>query len=201
VDGVLFSVMGIAIVVQTLSTIAVAVALWRHQSADAALGWALRLGLSITIVGAMTGGLMTQPTAAQLDAARAGARMTAAGAHTVGGPDGGPGLVGTGWSTEHGDLRVPHFVGLHAMQALPIIALLLARRRLGEGVRARLILIASASYAALYVILLTQALRGVPFVAPDATTIAHLVAWALATIAAAVGVAAYAEPAQNTAAI
>jgi hypothetical protein len=202
VDGVLFSVMGIAIVVQTLSTIVVAAALWRHQFAEEALGWALRLGVSITIIGATTGGLMTRSTPAQLDAARAGARMTVAGAHTVGAPDGGPGLAGTGWSTEHGDLRVPHFVGLHAMQALPIIALLLARGRLGQGVRARLTLIAAASYTALYVILLTQALRGVPLIAPDATTITQLVAWALLTIAAAVGVAAYrAEPARNTAAV
>ena len=36
-------------------------------------------------------------------------------------------------------------------------------------VRARLMLIAAASYAALYVILLTQALRGVPLIAADST--------------------------------
>ncbi|HEX4915026.1 MAG TPA: hypothetical protein VFV51_13755, partial [Vicinamibacterales bacterium] len=126
-DMMLFSIMGVAIVVQTLSTIAVAVALWRQHFQDAALGWALRLGMTITIVGAFTGGLMTTPTRAQLAAARAGEPMTIAGAHTVGAPDGGPGLVGTGWSTQHGDLRVPHFLGLHALQALPIVALGLAR--------------------------------------------------------------------------
>ena len=36
-DGVLFTVMGIAIVVQTLTSIAVAVALWRQPFADRAL--------------------------------------------------------------------------------------------------------------------------------------------------------------------
>ena len=72
VDGVLFTIMGLAILVQTLAAIAVAVALWRQRFADRALGWALRLGMTITIVGAMTGGLMTQPTRAQLDNARAG---------------------------------------------------------------------------------------------------------------------------------
>jgi hypothetical protein len=178
VDGVLFTIMGLAIVIQTLSTIAVAIALWRERFDDAALGWALRLGMTITIVGAMSGGLMTPPTRQQLEAARAGDGMTIAGAHTVGGADGGPGLPGTGWSTEHGDLRVPHFLGLHALQALPIVALLLPRRRLGEAHRVRLILIAAAGYAALFGILLSQALRGYPLVAPDGLTLALLAGWA-----------------------
>ncbi|HET9467114.1 MAG TPA: hypothetical protein VFO48_01835, partial [Vicinamibacterales bacterium] len=95
VDGILFSIMGFAILVQTMAAIAVAVALWRERFTDRALGWALRLGMTVTIAGAMTGGLMTQPTRAQLDNARAGSRMTVAGAHTVGAPDGGPGLPGT----------------------------------------------------------------------------------------------------------
>lgn len=164
-DAVLFTIMGLAIVVQTLSTIAVAIALWRHRFEDASLGWALRVGMSLTIVGALTGGLMTRPTRAQLDAARAGERMTIAGAHTVGAPDGGPGLPGTGWSRQHGDLRVPHFVGLHAVQALPLVALALGRTRIQRRVRVRIVLVAAASYAAIYVILLNQALRGVPLVA------------------------------------
>ena len=162
-DGVLFSIMGLAIVAQTFSTVAVAVALWRHRFEDAALGWALRLGMTITIVGALTGGLMTRPTEAQLAAARAGERMTVAGAHTVGAADGGPGLPGTGWSRRHGDLRVPHFVGLHAVQVLPLFTLLLARRPLDGSTRVRLALVAGASYATLYTILLIQALRGVPW--------------------------------------
>lgn len=164
-DAVLFQIMGGAIVAQTLSTTAVAVALWRQRFDDMSLGWALRFGMIITIVGALTGGLMTRPTTAQLDAARLGERMTIAGAHTVGGPDGGSGLPGTGWSTKHGDLRVPHFVGLHALQVLSLVALVLARWRVPRTMRLRLVLIAIASYIALYGMLLAQALRGVPVVA------------------------------------
>jgi len=164
-DAVLFTIMGTAIFIQTFATIAVAVALWRHRFGDVAVGWALRFGMIISIVGALTGGFMTRPTAAQLEAARAGERMTIAGAHTVGAPDGGPGLTGTGWSTEHGDLRVPHFVGLHALQVLPLVALWLGRLRVRGRLRERLVLMAAAGYAGLYVMLLTQALRGVPLIA------------------------------------
>jgi hypothetical protein len=184
-DGVLFSIMGLAIVIQTLSTIAVALALSRQRFADMSLGWALRFGMWITFVGAMTGGVMTRPTSAQLEAARAGERMTISGAHTVGAPDGGPGLIGTGWSTEHGDLRVPHFIGLHALQVLALLALALARTNVDRRTRTRLMLVAGQSYAALYVILLVQALRGVPFTAPDSATLAQLASWAVVTLAAA----------------
>jgi hypothetical protein len=184
-DAVLFSVMGVAIVLQTLTSIAAAAALWRQRFADQATAWALRLGMTITIVGAATGGLMTQPTAAQLADARATGRITVAGAHTVGGPDGGAGLPGTTWSVEHGDLRVPHFLGLHALQALPLLAFAFSRRRWSDTTRARLVLIAGASYALLFLILLAQALRGQSVVLPDAVTIALLAAWAAATGAAA----------------
>jgi hypothetical protein len=181
-DGVVFTVMGIAIVIQTLATVAVAVALWRHRFGDRALGWALRLGMTMTIAGAMTGGLMTRPTGEQLDAARAGERMTVAGAHTVGAPDGGPGLPVTGWSTEHGDIRVAHFLGLHALQVLPIVALLLARTRVNDATRVRLTITAAASYAGLFGILLSGALRGQSVLFPDAAAIALIGAWLLITV-------------------
>jgi hypothetical protein len=197
-DGVLFTTMGAAIVTQTLSTIAVAVALWRARLPDRALGWALRLGMIITIVGAMTGGLMTGPTDAQLTAARAGERMLIAGAHTVGAPDGGPGLPGTGWSTEHGDLRVAHFVGLHALQVLPVIALLLRRTRVNTLARVRLTVMAAVSYASLFLILLTQALRGQSLLMPDSVTWTMLGVWAVAVALAATAVSYWRQPMQMT---
>lgn len=161
-NGALFATMGTAIVVQTITSVAVVVALWRTRFADPALGWALRLGLLITIVGASAGGIMTQPTSAQLAAARSGATMTTVGAHTVGGMDGGPGLPGTGWSVQHGDLRVPHFIGLHAFQALPIVALLMRRRQPSDALRTKIVFGAAAAYVLLFVLLLWQALHGVP---------------------------------------
>ena len=181
-DGVLFSVMGTAIVLQTLVSVAVAVALWRRRFADRSLGWALRLGMTLTIAGAMTGGLMTRPTAEQLADARAGRGMQVVGAHTVGAPDGGPGIPMTGWSREHGDLRVPHFIGLLALQVLALIAIGVRQWRRPEGVRVRAVLAAAASYASLFLLLLWGALRGQSLVAPDAMVLASIAIWGALTL-------------------
>lgn len=186
-DGVLFSIMGVGIVLQTVASIAVLVALCRQPFGNRSLGWAVRLGMAVTIVAAFAGGLMTQPTAAQLEDARVNGRMTTSGAHSVGAPDGGPGLPGTGWSTRHGDLRVAHFAGLHAMQVLPLIALVAARvRRWNDRARTRIILSASASYAVLFLLLIWQASRGQSIVAPDTLTATVISIWALASAVGAV---------------
>ena len=182
VNMILFSIMGGAILLQTLISVMVAVALWRQRFADKPLGWALRFGMVLTIAGAMTGPLMTRPTAQQLADARAGQRLTIAGAHSVGGPDGGPGVPVTGWSREHGDVRVPHFFGLHAIQALALVAVAVRRWRRPEAVRVRAVFAAAASYAALFVLLLWAALRGQSVVAPDATAAISIVIWAAATV-------------------
>jgi hypothetical protein len=180
-DRGLFIIMGSAILLQTFVSVAVAVALWRQQFADRPLGWALRLGMVLTILGAMTGPLMTRPTADQLEHARAGGRMTVVGAHTVGGPDGGPGVPVTGWSREHGDVRVPHFIGLHGIQVLALVAVGLRRWRRPEAARVKAVLIAAASYASLFVLLLWEALRGQSIVAPDPPALTALAIWALLT--------------------
>jgi hypothetical protein len=180
-NAVVFFVMGGAILLQTLVSVAVAVALWRQRFIDRPLGWALRLGMTLTIAGAMTGPLMTRPTAAQLADVRAGGRMTISGAHSVGGLDGGPGVPVTGWSREHGDVRVPHFIGLHAIQVLVLIAVGLRQWRAAEAVRVRAVLAVAASYASLFLLLLWEALRGHSLVAPDATALASIAIWAVVT--------------------
>ncbi len=72
---------------------------------------------------------MTVPNSQQLAEAHATGRLPIAGAHTVGAPDGGRGLPVTGWSADHGDLRVAHFLGMHGLQVLPLLAWWIARRR------------------------------------------------------------------------
>jgi hypothetical protein len=156
-DASLFVIMGFAIVAVWLTSVAVTVALFRRRFPDQTMGWALRLGMLIAVLGSATGGLMVRPTDAQLAQAHATHRMPTSGAHTVGGLDGGPGMPGTGWSREHGDLRVPHFVGIHAMQILPMFAWLIGRNR------PRLVIAAGGLYLMVFALLLVQALDGRPF--------------------------------------
>ena len=108
--------------------------------------------------------------------------MTIAGAHSVGGTDGGPGVPVTGWSREHGDVRVPHFLGLHAIQVLALIAIGLRRWRAPETARVTALLAAAASYASLFLVLLWGALRGQSLVAPDAAALGAILIWAVVTV-------------------
>lgn len=181
-NAIVFGLMGLGILTQTIASVFVAVALWRQVSADPVMGWALRLGMTITIAGATIGGLMTQPTSAQIAEAKATHRMTVSGAHSVGGLDGGPGLPGTGWSTEHGDLRVPHFLGLHAIQALVVIGLIV-RRRLSVDRGVRVVQTAAVCYVALVAVFLWQALRGESLIRPDAGMQASILGWMALTAA------------------
>lgn len=195
-DSAVFSIMGGSIVAVSLATLALAVLLIRQRLPDEVFAWSLRLGLLVTFAGMMVAFLMTSPTAAQLEAAQSGAGMARAGAHSVGVEDGGPGLPILGWSTEGGDLRVPHFFGLHAMQVVPLAGALLAmnwtRRRLGARQRMVLVWTAGLGYLGLVGLLTWQALRGQSVVAPDALTLAALAG--LAGAVAAVTVATLAAP-------
>ena len=121
---------------------------------------------------------MVAPKHDQLRALHEGERVPMIGGHTVGASDGGPGLPGVGWSTEHGDLRVPHFLGIHGVQMIPLFAWLFARRRVAA------VFIAAASYVALFAILAWQAFRGESIVAPDRLTIDVLLVWLGATAVA-----------------
>ena len=166
-NAIVFGLMGLGILTQTIASMFVAVALWRQTFADPVMGWALRLGMTITIAGATIGGLMTQPTSAQIAEARSTHRMTVSGAHTVGAPDGGPGLPGTGWSTDHGDLRVPHFLGPARASGAGVRRPDRAPSSPPDRPRVRLVQASAVSYVALVALFLWQALRGESVIRPD----------------------------------
>jgi hypothetical protein len=160
----LFDIMGATITVVWLLTLAIAVRFLREPGQDRAMTLAIRLGLLVSLVGMGVGFV-----------------LGANGSHAVGAPDGGPGLFFVGWSTTGGDLRIAHFVGLHALQVLPLLAALLVRRGVGDP--ARVVWSVAAGYLGVVVLLLWQALRAQPLLAPDGLTLGALGVVALASLA------------------
>jgi hypothetical protein len=183
-DAALFGIMGTAIAVLWFASVGVFIALARQKFSNAAWGWWLRLGMLTTVLGAAAGGLMLRPTPTQIEMLQTNNSISNVGGHTVGAPDGGPGIPGVGWSTQHGDLRIPHFFGLHGVQLLPLLGWLVLRRRSSQSDRnqIRMAFAATASYITLIGILMWQALRGQSVVAPDSTTLYALAVWLLTTI-------------------
>ena len=112
-DAAIFGAMGFMIAMNTFATI---VFLWilRRDTPERRAGyiWGIRLGLVIFLLASAQGGVIITNNA-----------------HTVGAPDGGAGLPFLNWSTTHGDLRVAHFAGLHALQALPLLGFFLDRAK------------------------------------------------------------------------
>jgi hypothetical protein len=170
-DIAIFSSMGTAIAVVWVMSAVVLLLHLRTPHTDRALAMAFRLGLAINIAGAGVGWTMTQPRPAQMEAIRRGERPRISGSHTVGAPDGGAGLPITQWSRDHGDLRIPHFVGMHAWQLLPLLLLGLRRmrRQRDDGTERNTVVFVAAACAALFVGALLQAMAGHPLLASFAT--------------------------------
>lgn len=149
-DAAIFSLMGLMIVVNTaLVLVALALFFRRTEPLPPAYLWGIRLGLVLFVAAGLEGFAMTSNMG-----------------HTVGAADGGPGLPGLGWSTRAGDLRVAHSLGLHALQALPLVGYALSRRAGDEGRHSVAYLWAFAAvYAAAFTLLFWQAALGRPLLA------------------------------------
>ncbi|MFE9748496.1 hypothetical protein ACFYOT_26615 [Saccharothrix saharensis] len=174
-DDLLWDVMTYSILTLWIMHAVIAVALAFTRFENRATGLAIRLGLVLSLVGLALGTLMTSPAPGQDDDAGI------VGAHSVGAPDGGPEMALTGWNTEVGDLRVPHFVGIHALQVIPLLVTLFGRRAT-PGLTWGL----TIGYAGLMALVTWQALRGQPLLRPDLLTALGalaVVTWIAAVIA------------------
>jgi hypothetical protein len=185
-DATVYAVMGISIACIWLSMLLLTIVLFRQPFAGSAWGWSLRLGMVLALFGTGSGGLMTMPSSQQLAEEHVTGRIAIVGAHTVGAPDGGRGLPVTGWSIEHGDLRIAHFIGMHGLQVLPLLAWWIARRGLPQETQRRLVFSFAGSYLALFFLLLWQAFRGQPIVQPDRFTVESFALWLMLTAVAVV---------------
>lgn len=182
-DSAIFSAMGLLVAVIFGATLVVAVLLSVTRLEDPVVALAVRFGAAITIAGMSVGFLMLAATPVTQPSGTGTSAVGPTGAHSVGVADGGPGLPFLGWSTTGGDLRVGHFLGIHGIQVMAALALLLgttAGRRLDEATRQRIVVLAAAGYAALAALTVWQALRGQSVVAPDGLTLAVSAALLLA---------------------
>ncbi|GAB3811819.1 hypothetical protein GCM10027605_52520 [Micromonospora zhanjiangensis] len=175
-NTVLVATMGVLITVLFFAHLVIGIVVLIRRISDRVARTAVGWGLGLSLLGMSAAVPMVLP---MQDPGIEGI----GGAHSVGVPDGGAGLPLVGWSTTGGDLRIGHFVGLHALQALPLLAILLnrLRARLDEYTRARLVVVAGAAYGVLTVLLTWQALRGQPLLRPDTGTLAAVAALVVAT--------------------
>jgi len=174
-DMAVFGIMGGMIALLWIASVTLALASFKQAFENAAWGWVLRLGLLVTVAGSAMGGLMLPPGAEQTVSG-----TPVSGGHTVGAPDGTPGLPLVNWSRTHGDLRIPHFLGLHGLQAIPLIALAISRKR---RLRTSTAVAVTVSYVSLIAILLVQALAGQSVADPGRAATVALAVWAIASAA------------------
>lgn len=140
VYATLYSLMALAATLVTLYTAYVAYLFFKNSFPDlpAYYVWAIRLGMILFVIFSFEGFLM-------------GARLN----HSVGAVNDNSNWFILGWSKTVGDLRVAHFIGMHALQVLPIISYHLLKNTKGT-------LILSILYACLALGTLYQALQAKP---------------------------------------
>ena len=139
----LFSMMALAATLVTLYTAYIAFQFFTHSFLQLPTYylWAIRLSLLIFVVFSFEGFAM-------------GSRMS----HSVGALNDNSNLWILGWSKTVGDLRVAHFIGMHALQVLPVLSYYLIKNTKGT-------IILAVLYGLLALVTLVQALQGKPFFA------------------------------------
>lgn len=192
-NSALYIVMGVGAILLFSTTAIIGGALaFFTTMADRSIQWALRLSVVIALAGISVGFIMLVPTTHQLTELP----PTTAGSHSVGGDDSSGGIFLLGWNSRHGDLRIAHFVGMHALQIIPLVAVYLAvtrGHRLSVGTRTRIVVFLSAARAAVTAGVLWQALRGQALLEPDSITWTAIAVLGLAAITAAAGIVRYAH--------
>jgi hypothetical protein len=147
-DGMIFSVMGIFIAYNTYLIGKVLYKLIKTPPHISLIHLrALQYGLITLLYGSFIGGYMSSQTG-----------------HSVGMKDGGPGLFFVNWNTLAGDLRVPHFIGLHGIQVFIILGFLISCLNIGKSIGSKILLGCFILFITANTLVLIEALNGLPFI-------------------------------------
>ena len=143
-DGIVFSAMGLMIIVNTGLLIYLTITYFRADiQLPRSIVWGMRLGLILLLASSFEG-----------------AYMSVVLRHSVGVADGGPGLPFVNWSTEGGDLRAAHFIGMHALQVMPVVGYVFEKLRPRAAVV--LTILSGISYFLVFTAIFLQAMAGRP---------------------------------------
>ncbi|HXG80534.1 MAG TPA: hypothetical protein VNJ05_01910 [Sphingomicrobium sp.] len=144
--GMMYSLMGLFAVLLVGTTLPLAWEIARRPAVHLKKDFvaAVVIGLLLTF---LLGGIL-------------GGYMSAQAGHSVG-TEGGRTFF-FGWNRSGGDLRIAHFFGIHAEQAIPILAALMAEAGLGGRARWAGLIAGATAYAALTLAVFAQAVAGRP---------------------------------------
>ncbi len=138
--AIMFSAMALAATLVTLYTAYVGFLFFSQTFKDLPnyYVWAIRLGILIFVVFSFEGFAM-------------GSKLS----HTVGAINDNSNWFIVGWSKTAGDLRISHFIGMHALQVLPILSFYVLK-----NIKATVLV--SILYGLLALVTFVQALQGKP---------------------------------------
>ena len=139
---VMYSLMGIAAVLTTIYTAYIGFLFFTQRFPNLPIYylWGIRMGIIIFVIFSFEGALMSSKAS-----------------HSVGALNDNSNLLIVGWSKTVGDLRVAHFIGMHALQILPLLSFYIFKNT-------KTILFITVLYGLLATSTLVQALNGKPII-------------------------------------
>ena len=166
-DFILFQIMAITIVCVWLGFGVYAWKLFKStENGNDLVFKGIQVGAIITFLTMPFAFTMPQPSKTQLQEIIKNKSQIGlvVGSHTVEEKDPSQTYPLTGWAKTGGDLRIAHFLGLHALQILPILAFLLTGINFTISNKKRILSTTGFFYLLLVVVVLVQALKGIPII-------------------------------------